>query len=121
MTIQDVSSFAAPGEVLSFWQLQKRVSSVGQVLYGFFRIPRTVAEPIDIVINPCGDAVRSLKRCAPLAPSFRNVLHILFAPGLEALLAAAVALSPASVSIAAWFSAAQTSQRRAAWPLCVCA
>ncbi|KAK9803748.1 hypothetical protein WJX73_000566 [Symbiochloris irregularis] len=62
MTIQDVSSFAAPGEVLSFWQLQKRVGSVGQVLYGFFRIPQTVAEPIDIVINPCGDAVRSLKR-----------------------------------------------------------
>ncbi|KAK9801967.1 hypothetical protein WJX73_003033 [Symbiochloris irregularis] len=62
MMIQDVSAFAAVGENLSFWQLQKRVGSVGQVLYGFFRVPRTAAEPIDIVINPCGDAVRSLKR-----------------------------------------------------------
>lgn len=41
---------------------QKRVSMVGQVLYGFYRIPTTVAEPIDIVINPCGDDVRSLQR-----------------------------------------------------------
>ena len=48
---------------------QKRASMVGQVLYGFYRIPTSVADPIDIVINPVGDEVRSLKRCATPLPS----------------------------------------------------
>lgn len=42
--------------------LQKRVSLVGQVLYGFYYIPSSRSDPIDIVINPCGDEVRSLQR-----------------------------------------------------------
>ena len=41
------------------------MSMVGQVLYGFYFIPTSRSEPIDIVINPSGDAVRSLQRCAP--------------------------------------------------------
>ena len=43
-------------------QAQKRVSMVGQVLYGFYFIPTSRSEPIDIVINPVGDEVRSLLR-----------------------------------------------------------
>ena len=42
--------------------VQARVGSVNQVLYGFYNIPTTPDNPIDIVINPVGDAARSERR-----------------------------------------------------------
>lgn len=42
--------------------LQARVASVGQVLYGTYVIPDSADLPIDIIINPMGDKTRSQKR-----------------------------------------------------------
>ncbi|KAK9843129.1 hypothetical protein WJX74_007389 [Apatococcus lobatus] len=62
LCVQDISSFAELGEHLTFWQLQARVASVGQVLYGYYSIPAGVDTPIDIVMNPEGDKIRSAMR-----------------------------------------------------------
>ena len=37
---------------------------MGQVLYGYYSIPAGVDTPIDIVMNPEGDKLRSAMRCA---------------------------------------------------------
>ena len=42
--------------------LQARAASVGQVMYGTYRIPSSSDQPIDIVINPTGNEIRSVKR-----------------------------------------------------------
>ena len=40
--MQEVESFAAEGEELSFWQLQRRVQAVGEALIGWYEIPLKV-------------------------------------------------------------------------------
>ena len=50
--VQDASAFAGEGEALSFAQLQARVSSVRQVLMAYYRLPSSMDEALDIVINP---------------------------------------------------------------------
>ncbi|KAK9866656.1 hypothetical protein WJX84_009216 [Apatococcus fuscideae] len=62
LCVQDISSFAEEGERLSFWQLQARVASVNQILYGYYSIPLNADHPIDIVINPEGHNFRSVMR-----------------------------------------------------------
>ena len=54
LTVQDASSFAGEGEELSFLQLQARAASVRQVLLGYYRIPATPSQPLELVINPQG-------------------------------------------------------------------
>ncbi len=51
-TSQDSSSFASEGEEVSFLQLQARAMEVGQVLVGFYDIPKSVEQPLQLVINP---------------------------------------------------------------------
>ena len=33
-----------------------------QVLYGFYTVPKDRDSPIDVVINPAGDEIRSIRR-----------------------------------------------------------
>ena len=46
--------------------MQARVQAVGQVLFGYYKLPSQVETPIDFSINPIGNAWRSLPRCAAL-------------------------------------------------------
>ena len=50
--LQDSSSFASEGEEVSFLQLQARAMEVSQVLVGFYDIPKSVEQPLQLVINP---------------------------------------------------------------------
>ena len=52
MLVQDSSCLAGEGESVSFLTLQARALSVGQVLVGFFDIPRSIEQPLQLVINP---------------------------------------------------------------------
>ena len=52
LLVQDSAALAAEGERVSFAQLQARASRVGQVLIGFFDVPRSVEQPLQLVINP---------------------------------------------------------------------
>ncbi|EIE20310.1 hypothetical protein COCSUDRAFT_67575 [Coccomyxa subellipsoidea C-169] len=61
MMVQDSSSFASEGEEVSFLQLQARAMEVGQVLVGFYDIPKSVEQPLQLVINPEGVDARSRK------------------------------------------------------------
>ncbi len=40
-----MDSFAAEGEELTFWQLQRRVQAVGESLIGWYEIPLKVRVP----------------------------------------------------------------------------
>lgn len=71
------SEFAAAGEALSFWQLQMRVQSAGQVLLGYFVIPSVVQKPINAVINPAGDAERSVVRVWNLDPAGEQRIRLI--------------------------------------------
>ncbi|KAI7839964.1 hypothetical protein COHA_006285 [Chlorella ohadii] len=55
----DASAFAGVGEELSFLQLQARAASVRQVLLGYYRVPQSAAEPLELVVNPQGLEERS--------------------------------------------------------------
>ncbi|PRW58011.1 hypothetical protein C2E21_3586 [Chlorella sorokiniana] len=59
MLVQDASAFASEGEELSFLQLQARAASVRQVLLGYYRVPQSAAEPLELVVNPQGLEERS--------------------------------------------------------------
>ena len=61
LQVQDAGAFCAEGERLSFLQLQARAESVRQVLMGYYRIPATTAQPLELVINP--QVCARLKRC----------------------------------------------------------
>lgn len=50
--MQDSSSFAREGEEVSFLQLQARAMEVDQILVGFYDVPRSVEQPLQLVINP---------------------------------------------------------------------
>lgn len=52
LLVQDSAAMAAEGERVSFAQLQARASAVGQVLIGFFDVPKSVEQPLQLVINP---------------------------------------------------------------------
>ncbi|KAL4430537.1 hypothetical protein ABPG77_005777 [Micractinium sp. CCAP 211/92] len=59
VTVQDVSAFAIEGEELSYMQLQARAASVRQIVMGYYRIPASVSEPLEMVVNPQGLEERS--------------------------------------------------------------
>ena len=61
MLVQDSSCLAGEGEGVSFLTLQARAMAVGQVLVGFFDIPRSIEQPLQLVINP-----EARTGCAPL-------------------------------------------------------
>ncbi len=46
----------------TFFSLQARVQSVGQVLCGWLGIPETMGEQLEVNINPIGSRLRSEKR-----------------------------------------------------------
>ncbi len=52
LRVQDSAALAAEGERVSFCQLQARAAAVGQVLIGFFDVPKSVEQPLRLVINP---------------------------------------------------------------------
>ena len=60
LLVQDSAAMAAEGERVSFAQLQARASAVGQVLIGFFDLPKSVEQPLQLVINPEACALRLL-------------------------------------------------------------
>lgn len=62
LVVQDVSSFASEGEELSFLQLQARAASVRQIVLGWYRIPSTASQPLEMVVNPMGLKERSKVR-----------------------------------------------------------
>lgn len=46
--------------------LQARAQSVGRILIGFYQLPDSAAQPIDFVVNPEGNELRSkLRRVHP--------------------------------------------------------
>ncbi|KAK9903985.1 hypothetical protein WJX75_001909 [Coccomyxa subellipsoidea] len=61
MMVQDSSSFASEGEEVSFLQLQARAMEVSQVLVGFYDIPKSIEQPLQLVINPEGVVARTRK------------------------------------------------------------
>jgi len=52
MKVQDSAGLARPDEPLSFLQLQARASSVDQVLLGWYRIPKSVDQAVQLVRGP---------------------------------------------------------------------
>ena len=48
--------------------MQARALSVGRILFGFYQLPDSSAEPIDFVVNPEGMQMRSQQRCSPSFP-----------------------------------------------------
>ncbi|KAI7839331.1 hypothetical protein COHA_006922 [Chlorella ohadii] len=60
--MQDASAFAGVGEELSFMQLQTRAASVRQILMGWYTIPRTAEDPLEMVVNPQGLETRTKPR-----------------------------------------------------------
>ncbi len=42
--------------------IQARAAAVGQTLYGYYSIPIGAENPIDIVMNPEGERIRSTMR-----------------------------------------------------------
>jgi hypothetical protein len=50
--LQDSSSFVREGEELSFLQLQARAIAVNQILLGFYDVPKSMEQPLQLVINP---------------------------------------------------------------------
>ncbi|PRW57972.1 SAD1 UNC-84 domain 1- isoform A [Chlorella sorokiniana] len=62
LVVQDSSAFASVGEELSFMQLQARAASVRQILMGYYTIPRTAEDPLEMVVNPQGLEARTKKR-----------------------------------------------------------
>lgn len=59
MFVQDSSAFAGEGEELSFLELQQRAASVRQVLLGYYRLPATADQPLEVVVNPQGAEART--------------------------------------------------------------
>ena len=59
LAVQDASGLAALGEELSYWELQARAASVRQVLMGYYRIPASPEEPLEVGVNPQGSEARS--------------------------------------------------------------
>ncbi|GAB4820157.1 hypothetical protein N2152v2_007203 [Parachlorella kessleri] len=59
IVVQDSSAFAAPGEELSYFELQARAVAVQQILLGYYRIPSSSDQPLDVVVNPNGLEARS--------------------------------------------------------------
>lgn len=59
--VQDSSAFAAEGELLSFAQLQARCASVQQVLFGYYILPQSVEDPLEVEVNPTGGAEERAK------------------------------------------------------------
>lgn len=57
--------------------VQARVASVGQILFGYYKLPSHVEQPIDFSLNPIGDAWRSEPRQVPAV-----VLHVMHLPAL---------------------------------------
>eukprot|EP00887_Chlorella_sp_A99_P004191 scaffold23.g4191.t1 len=55
----DSSAFAGEGEELSFLALQQRAASVRQVLLGYYRLPATADQPLEVVVNPQGAEART--------------------------------------------------------------
>ncbi|KAL4421226.1 hypothetical protein ABPG75_010517 [Micractinium tetrahymenae] len=74
VTVQDASAFARAGEELSFAQLQARAASVRQVLLGYYRLPTSAKDPLDLVANPQGLAERSKARPPAPAPPWQQAL-----------------------------------------------
>lgn len=62
IVVQDAEAFAEEGESLSFLGMQARCASVGQVLLGFYNIPTSMDEVLNIMVNPGGQEERSRAR-----------------------------------------------------------
>lgn len=52
--------------------MQGRARTVGQVLLGYYNIPTGMGTPVNIIINPVGDAMRSEPRQGPVQVFCRN-------------------------------------------------
>ncbi len=70
---QEVESFAADGEELSFWQLQRRVQAVGEALIGWYEIPLKVRRILGLKTPPDPDAPALFGR--PTHPEPGAVAH----------------------------------------------
>eukprot|EP00887_Chlorella_sp_A99_P007503 scaffold2.g7503.t1 len=62
MSVQDSSAFAFEGEKISFLALQARVASVRQMLMGYYRLPATAEQPLEVVVNPQGEELRTRRQ-----------------------------------------------------------
>ncbi|KAK9808551.1 hypothetical protein WJX73_007473 [Symbiochloris irregularis] len=62
LSAQSSQAFVEPAERISYWQLMARVQAVGQILFGYYKLPSHVEQPIDFSINPIGDEWRSEPR-----------------------------------------------------------
>jgi hypothetical protein len=52
IVVQDAAAFAKEGEELNFFNLQARCASVSQVLLGYYDLPSSIDEVLNIVVNP---------------------------------------------------------------------
>ena len=58
IVVQDAEAFAEEGESLSFLAMQARCASMGQILMGFYEVPTSMDELLNIVVNPGGQEKR---------------------------------------------------------------
>jgi hypothetical protein len=52
IVVQDAASFAKEGEELSFLNLQARCATVSQVLLGYYDLPSSIDQVLNIMVNP---------------------------------------------------------------------
>jgi hypothetical protein len=52
IVVQDAAAFAEQGEVINFFMLQARCASVSQVLLGYYDLPKSLDQVLNILVNP---------------------------------------------------------------------
>jgi len=52
VVVQDTAAFAKEGEELSFFNLQARCATVSQVIMGYYDVPSSIDEVLNIMVNP---------------------------------------------------------------------
>jgi len=60
--ITDASEFCGVGERLTYWELVSRAQLQKQVLVGWYALPRHAEDPMDVVVNLCGEHERGRAR-----------------------------------------------------------
>lgn len=52
LEVVDASAYAACSEAVNFWQLLARAQADGDLLLGYYRVPSSLDEPLDLVVSP---------------------------------------------------------------------
>jgi hypothetical protein len=80
MKVQDSDGLARADEPLSFLQLQARAASVDQVLLGWYRIPKSVDQAVQLVRGPFRPRAAVPRPCLPCSGAPRVSSHAVRMP-----------------------------------------